>query len=330
MIKNILIFLIILIIIFLLYILTLDTYKNSRYDHKLRLLKYNDIKHTFKTGDIILFGYKADGNIFEKILYLFRTKFVGCDFGHVGMIVRFGDQMYLLETVSNIHDAEDKAIHLNNKKNGGARFIKLDTIIKEYRKNHDACFGVKYIEKEIDNNLIFNILKKYKHKEFPNRFILSLMYIIDIFTNGSIRNSLNNVFDNNVSTCSEFVYDILCDANILKRTHPSKLFWPHHLNNKYFHELCKIKYSKTYEFSYEDIDMSGVDRAPMLIPWEEEDLYDLPLLKRRTSTRDSKKKLNIKSNIKSNKSSKSNKSNKKRKSSADAERVIRKMLNLTH
>ncbi len=255
--KIVMIIVIILAIICIIHIFTLQRHKNSRCkNNKSKLPKYKDIKHTLKTGDILLFGYRAQGNIFEKFMYLFRTKFAGCDFGHVGLIMKFDDELYLLETVSDIHDCSDKATYLNNKGNGGVRFVKLETILSEYSKNHDACYGIKYISQELDSNDIFELLNKYKHKEFSNRYILSLVYVLDLFTHAFTSNILKNIFDKNVTTCTEFVYDLLSDLNVIKNKYPSKLFWPHHFNDKHFNKFCK-KYSKTYEFSY---DLSAVNQ----------------------------------------------------------------------
>ncbi len=241
---------IVVVVIAIIIVICMSFINNSHIDES-KLPKYHDIKHKFKTGDILLFGSIPKKSHIKKIHYILRSKLIGNSFSHVGIVMKFGTELYILETVSRNDYAMDKALYLNGNKNnrGGVRFIKLETLLSELNKAHINYHGIKYISEELDNNKILNILEKYKHKEFIYPYtLLNALFLIDSYIY-SLPNNTKKVFGNNSTFCTQFVYDILSDVKVLKKGYP-KLFWPYLFTDKYFSEFCNTKYSNSYDFAY--------------------------------------------------------------------------------
>ena len=61
------------------------------------------IKSKLKSGDIILFACKKHNSIFNHLIYNSRTKFVGSEYGHGGLILRINNKLYVLECTHHTH-----------------------------------------------------------------------------------------------------------------------------------------------------------------------------------------------------------------------------------
>jgi hypothetical protein len=209
---------------------------------------YSDIKKKLKTGDIILFSCKQHGSFFNRVEYSSRTNIVGSMYGHAGIIIRKKNgEVYIVEVCDYDQCGGEHAKHLNNYNQGGVRIIKLDIILNEYYKEYKGTYAVKFISKEIPYLEIMEKLKRYKHITFQPRKTLLFLAIVDIFISHSLANSLAKKCDQDKMICTEFLYNLLCDCNVLKN-YPAKLFWPHLITNQVFDELENIKYSKPLKF----------------------------------------------------------------------------------
>ena len=142
---SIITILIIIILVFL-YIKSnqksLDSYQNIG---SYPTYKYADIKNKLKTGDIMLFSYKKHQSKIHEIFYYCRTKLLGSEYGHVGIVIRDNDKLFLLECTDSDHIGNNKSFHFNNYGKGGVRIIELETLLKEYENGYMGIFGVKFI-----------------------------------------------------------------------------------------------------------------------------------------------------------------------------------------
>lgn len=218
---------------------------------------YKTIRPYLKTGDIILFSCDYYNSTIANLAYDFRTKLVGSEFGHVGVIVRDpSGKLYLLECTDYIHTAQDIAKKFNDQGKGGLRMIDFDVLIKEYHKENNAVFAVVFIDREIPNSLILSKIDKYKNQIFEKRTVLLSLAFTDIVLSHDMAKRIIMYLKNrngkkyNRMICSEFVYSILYDCGVVKK-YPAKIFWPHFMSNGKLQKLSNGKYSLPIKFIYQ-------------------------------------------------------------------------------
>ncbi|XWV24972.1 hypothetical protein QJ856_gp0807 [Tupanvirus deep ocean] len=246
----ILIIIILLIVVFFLLMFITDT---NKYDEP--IYDFNQIKRNFKTGDIILFSCNKHSSLLDRAAYYCRTEFLGSPYGHCGIILRDGKNLYLVECTTAEHTSYEKAMHLNNYNKGGVRIIDLETMIQDYYNENGGFFGVKYIKEEIPNQIFFDNLMKYKESIFENKFLLFLFAIVDVIVSNSAAKKFINLYygpeDQDHSKrmmCCEFIYRMLKDCGAVM-DYQAKLFWPYLFTNGKFDELSIMKFSKPVRFT---------------------------------------------------------------------------------
>ncbi|QGR53978.1 hypothetical protein [Moumouvirus maliensis] len=213
---------------------------------------YTDIRKYLKTGDIILFSCKKHENILDELQYFSRTTLLGSEYGHVGLIMRENDKIYVVECTDNNHTGDNYAWRKNNYKKGGLRIINLDVLLKEYYKSHLGAYGIRFISEPIPNDIFLDKIKKYYDMPFESKFTLFALAFVDICISHDISSELSNILaDKNKLMCSEFTHDILYRCGILK-PYPSKIFWPYLIDNELFDSLHDSKYSKLYKFNFKN------------------------------------------------------------------------------
>lgn len=254
--MHYLVIIIIIILLFLFYLTWVlkigDFSEPGSLDKNEVIYQYQDIKLKLKTGDIILFSCKKHQSFTSEIKYFCRTTLLGSEYGHVGIILKSNNKLYVVECTSNPHTGRQYAYHLNNYNQGGVRIIDLEILLKEYYRDNTGEYAVKFIEKEIPNSHIFNNINKFKNMIFEHRLLLLFLGFIDTCISHNLAIYLSNILpENNTLMCSEFMHRLLCDCGILEE-YPSKLFWPHTVNNKIFEDLEIIKYSKPYKFTLDE------------------------------------------------------------------------------
>jgi hypothetical protein len=246
----IIIIVIILIIIVLFVSYQYVTFKDTPVTHI-----YSEIRPTLKTGDVILFACKRLGSLTEKIAYTMRTKTVGSEYGHAGLVIKEGEHLYLIECTAYNHTSMEKSYPLNKKGMGGVRIIDLDILLQDYYKECSAVFAVMHINKAIPNQMIFDKLDKYQDLIFEDKKVLFSLAAID-FLSGLTPAKKALEFSNRSGDrdrklmCSEFVCDILQELGVIDK-YPSKLFWPHVLSNGTLVKLSHGRYSNPIKFYYE-------------------------------------------------------------------------------
>lgn len=248
--MNWVIIIFIILIIFILYIIFFirkaDIYRNDPLYH------YQDIKKKMKTGDIILFSCKKNNSIYQKLGYYVRTELIGCEYGHVGIIVKKNDKLYVLECVSDDHCADIHGEYLSGSGEGGIRLINLETLLHHYYEDYDGLYAVKFISKEIPLETVDNELQNYVGTKFEDKKKIFLLGLIDICISHNLSKKLssNNKKEDKILCCSGFVHHFLNKCGVFK-DYPSELFWPHLF---LYDDKCKplenVEYSKPFRFKY--------------------------------------------------------------------------------
>ena len=239
--NKILIF-IILLIIYLIFFVK----KSNRYEH-LPMNNYNKIKHKFKTGDIILFSCKIHSSFINNLEYYIRTNFIGSEYGHVGIILKINNGIYLVECTGHDHIADNYAYRMNDYGKGGVRIIDFEVILKYYHNETHGNFAVKFISKEIPNKIFLSKLKDYKHIIFRDKENVYYRAILDVAVSHDLSEKIFEEEEAVEMVCSEFVHHFLHKCNILDK-YVSNLFWPHLFTDGTFDELALVSYSEPYKF----------------------------------------------------------------------------------
>ncbi|AGC01986.1 hypothetical protein H012_gp474 [Acanthamoeba polyphaga moumouvirus] len=248
MIIKIIIIGLIFLILFIIFIYILNKKTNTNEIE----YNYKDIRKYLKTGDIILFSCKKHENFLDELQYFSRTTLLGSEYGHVGLIMRENDKIYVVECTDNNHTGDYYAWRQNNYKKGGLRIIDLDILLKEYYKSHMGAYGIRFISEPIPNHIFLDKIKKYYNMTFESKLTLFTLAFIDICISHDLSSELADFFaDKNKLMCSEFTHDILHRCGILK-SYPSKIFWPHLIDNKLFDSLHNSKYSELYKFNFKN------------------------------------------------------------------------------
>ncbi len=246
MIIKLIVIVVIILVLILLYVYF--KYKKNFVNNK--VYKYHQIRNKLKTGDIILFSCKEYENFIEELKYYARTTLLGSEYGHVGIIIKDNNKLYVLECISKEHAGNEYASHFNKKGDGGVRIIDLDILLKEYCNYHKGMYAVKFINQEIPNKIIFNKLKKYEDMTFEHKSIILTVAFIDICISHNLAVNISNFLSSKDKIfCSEFVHDLLNNCGVLKN-YPSKLFWPHMIDNDQFKDFHNDYYSDLYQFTY--------------------------------------------------------------------------------
>lgn len=249
------ILIIIIIIIIILSIIYLEINQIS-YDNT-SFYNYWDIKDKLKTGDIILFSCRSHENFINKFMYYCRTKLIGSEYGHVGLIFRDNNKLYLVECVGENHLGDQYSYHINNYGKGGVRIVDLETLLKEYSKAHAGYFAVKFISNGIPNYLFMDKIWEHRDKIFEDKKYLVLLAIIDIYISHQLASNIAQKFSKkNRLMCSEFVHTMLYQCNALKK-YPSKIFWPSLFTNEIFEKIQNIRYSAPYKFVIDNNDTNN-------------------------------------------------------------------------
>ncbi|BCS83183.1 hypothetical protein QLL95_gp0940 [Cotonvirus japonicus] len=243
---------VIIVIIIIILLLILTYVVNEKKQNDSTMYKFDEIKPYLKTGDIILFSCSQHFSPVEKLKYISRTSLVGCKYGHVGLVLKRNNKLYVAECTDYDHPGYKYATHFNDKNKGGVRIIEMEKLLKDYTQEYKATYAVKFISQEIPNELFYKKISKHFHKTFEYKPILLTLAFFDIMISHDVGTKLSEkMYNKNKLMCSEFAHSVLYDCGALKY-YPSKIFWPHVFEEKTFLELEKIPFSKTYNFAFDN------------------------------------------------------------------------------
>ncbi len=179
---------------------------------KYKPVNYEDIQHTLKTGDILLFGYS------EPRIASYLTKIATLSpWSHVGLVCRVNDRLYVCEFTSK----KEKAI---------ANFQPLRKVLNEY----DGTIAVIAVEKKIPYHIINKHFVSYRRKRFAPWYV-GLLYIITHLLN------IKMIDDRPYGHCSMFVSKVFQDAGLINCNDCFFVTPASYDRNDY-----KIKYSSHY------------------------------------------------------------------------------------
>ncbi len=175
--------------------------------------EYEEIKHRFKTGDIILFH--ALDNI--------NPIFIGCYYGHIGMVYIDPDDEKAEPQIFEAFNTTNMPFYPPEYSNGIA-LANLKHRLNSYR---GYCF-YKELEKPLD------IRKQRKFKEFINYALKSMYYNESVVSNAIKKIILNDKLRIGTN-CGELVYISLIklgllDENYIYENRRHHLLWLSKIN----------------------------------------------------------------------------------------------------
>lgn len=217
----------------------------------------DDIYDKLKTGDIILFSSKNNGNLIQSSIYVARTRLVGSEYGHVGIILRDETGVYLVECCNPTQVGHESSHHLNNTLQGGVRIIRLETILFKYHAMYGGFFAVKPIKQEIPVSIMMEALYKYQDSIFED---IGFVYFVALLDNLVSKDAAKKIiskyrpelFEHHRMTCGEFVYKLLMDCGVAKPCR-SKLIWPHVYTGNRFTKLTSSAFDDHVSFNVDPI-----------------------------------------------------------------------------
>lgn len=250
---------ILLLVALIIYLMRRKTTKHNIWDLG---LSYDNLCKILKTGDIILFESMENGSLYGNTKHFIISSVLGIKYKHSGIVLKHGGQLYLIECCRYTQAGYWLATYMNennylieseqpveddlSKRPGGVRIIKLDDIIREYRKEYRGRFCVKLITQEIPSHIILQELDKYTKVRFADMHNVLFKGVVDLFF--SMNNNNPDLQDSMV--CSQFTHKLLSDCNVVKNKISSDVFWPYYYYNGKFDELAIIKYSNPITFIY--------------------------------------------------------------------------------
>lgn len=208
---------------------------------------YDDLK----TGDIVLFSSKNNGDPIQSAVYFARTRLVGSEYGHVGIIFKDDEETYLVECCNPNQVGHENSYHLNNKMLGGVRIIKLTTILKQYHAMYDGFFAIKAIKQAIPNDIFLEALYKYEDSIFEDIGFVYCIAMVDTLISKDVAKKIvskhrSELFEHHRMTCGEFVYKLLTDCGVTRQCR-SKLIWPHVYTSNRFNKLSNNGFDQHYK-----------------------------------------------------------------------------------
>lgn len=206
-------------------------------------LRYSDVKNKLKTGDIILFACHRYSSLTNILSYTFYRGAVGCEFIHIGLVVRINGVLCIVEMNRDDYIFDGVIRRLNYSDKGCIIISNLEHRLSHYVNNWNGQFAVRYIDKELDVNTLLRTLENYKHITFRKNTSVLMLIVCDFM---GLRYPMSLPDDEMI--CCEFVYDILLKMGVLEYC-PPHLFWTYNYLNGRFDSFTKIPYSMPIKFA---------------------------------------------------------------------------------
>jgi hypothetical protein len=202
-------YIIVIIISFFIYLIFIENCHRLRGDKV--YLKYKDLKNYINTGDLILFSSE---DYIGKVIRRVTNSY----YSHCGIVIKQDSKLYILEC-----DMDTSYDFITNKINrNGVHIISLDDKINEYTGN---IFGLCKVRKTFDKDHLRSLIEQHKDITFNNN--LFAMYGSVIKNKDYSRYFLND----NKMFCSEFVSNIYCKLNLIKRCNSANMYTPKDISN---------------------------------------------------------------------------------------------------
>lgn len=209
-----------------------------------------DVRNALKTGDIILFHKTARAGILDTLEMdvLAPLFFEENEFRHSGIVVRRGDELFVIECTEERHSGAADAVYPC----GGPaiREVPLELLLAAYtRDNGDPHFGVRLIPAAIDEGVLMARVKETGPVIYLRARRSISIYLASFFLPARIHRMIMARYSGEMM-CSEFVHSVLARCGAL-RDYPSKLFVPYVIENeKLFVRHDLAGYSGIVRFIY--------------------------------------------------------------------------------
>ena len=212
------------------------------------VLPLQEVRGSLKTGDIILFHKTARTGILDTLEMdvLGPLFFDPNEFRHSGIIVRRGDELFVIEVTEERHSG---AAHASYPVGGsGIREVPLEPLLAAYtRDNGDPHFGVRFIPSEIDETALMSRVREIGPVIYLKARRSISIYLASFFLPPRVHRRIMNRYSGEMM-CSEFVHSVLAACGAL-RDYPSKLFAPYVIENpKLFERYDIAGYSEVVRF----------------------------------------------------------------------------------
>lgn len=223
-----------------------------RRQYPVQIYNFWNIRHIFKTGDIILFSCEKSPSFLTGVKHFLRKYILDAEYGHVGVVIKKNKKLFVIECVDATYDKNLDAHRYNKSGKGGIRISELEKVLARYHKKYNGTFMVRFISKEIPNNIIMDRVQKIRDKIFETNNNILILGFIDLCISHELAEYFADMkANNNRLTCGEFVHKLLYDCDVL-HDYKSKICWPHIFIGNTFNNMQKIKYSDLYKFTYCD------------------------------------------------------------------------------
>lgn len=241
---------VIVIVVIIIIILVFLYFKIRRNPNAGIISHFSEIKDSFQTGDLMLFSCNRRHLPGGWIDAAYQT-LSDCMFGHLGLILRHKDKIYVVDCVPSDQTGNLGSYFLNNDySQGGIRIIKIEYLLHRYTKDYNGVYGIKHISKPINNHRFNKVLKTFTGTTYENKMFFLKLAFVDAFISKERAIKLlgsDPYAHTDRMMCSEFVHRLLHKCGILKK-YPSKLFWPFLVLSPEFEDLEIVKYGPCIKF----------------------------------------------------------------------------------
>ena len=212
------------------------------------VVSLDDVRGTLKTGDIILFHKTARAGILDTLEMdvLAPLFFEENEFRHSGIVVRRGDELFVVECTEERHSGAAYATYPTG--GSGIREVPLVPLLAAYTAdNGDPHFGVRFIPAEIDEAILMSRVMEIGPVIYLRARRSISIYLASFFLPRAIHRRIMERYSGEMM-CSEFVHSVLAACGAL-RDYPSKLFAPYVIENpKLFERHDLAGYSDVVRF----------------------------------------------------------------------------------
>jgi hypothetical protein len=216
--------------------------------------KFEEVSAALRTGDIILFHKtKRTGFVDSLELDVISPLIFGRnEFRHCGIVMRDGDDIFVLECADEKHSGYGAATYVTG--GNGLRVVEIEALMREYtRDNGDPHFGILHIEREIPLPLFREVLSGYENVDYMKTHRTALV----LFANAILPTPWSRNFASRYEgtmMCSEFLHHFLHRCGVLEPYH-SKTFVTYAIENRIvFRSLQRVRYSEIVRFNYSPVD----------------------------------------------------------------------------
>jgi hypothetical protein len=211
---------------------------------------FDQVRDALRTGDIILFHKTTRSGVLDilELDILAPIFFDESEFRHSGIIVRKGDELYVMECTEPLHSGYTHASYPTGGK--GIREVPLTLLLEEYnRDNGDAHFGVRFISEEIPLEVLRETIMDVGPVSYMKAHTTVPIFLSQYVLPRAIVKRVAKLPASQMM-CSEFVHRVLSGCGVL-RDYPSKLFAPYIIENSTrfsSHEI--VRYSDIVRFTW--------------------------------------------------------------------------------